>query len=61
MHASIVLGQDPVEYAALFAEVADAYFERGMYAEAGQLYEKLGADATVSKASQYSSQRHILS
>ena len=48
MHASIVLSQDAVEYAALFAEIADAYFEREMYAEAGRIYEKLGADATVS-------------
>lgn len=48
MHASIVLGQDILEYAALFAEIADAYFARGMYAEAGNIYEMLGADAGVS-------------
>lgn len=48
MHASIVLSQDPIEYAALFGEIADAYFEREIYAEAGHIYEMLGADATVS-------------
>lgn len=47
MHASNVLSQDPIEYAALFGEIADAYFEREMYADAGHIYEMLGADATV--------------
>jgi hypothetical protein len=31
----------------LFVEIADAYFEREMYAEASPLYELLGEDATV--------------
>lgn len=48
MHASIVLGQDILEYAALFAEIADAYFDREMYAEASNIYQMLGADAGVS-------------
>lgn len=48
MHAKIVLSQDAAEYAALFSEIADAYFERELYAEAGHIYEMLGADATVS-------------
>lgn len=48
MHADIVLSQDVAEYAALFGEIADAYFERGTYAEAGHIYEMLGGDATTS-------------
>jgi general transcription factor 3C polypeptide 3 (transcription factor C subunit 4) len=48
MHASIVLAQDSVEYAPLFAEIADAYFDRELYADAGHIYEMLGADASVS-------------
>lgn len=48
MHANIVLSQDITEYAPLFSEIADAYFEREMYAEAGHIYEMLGADAGVS-------------
>jgi hypothetical protein len=37
-----------LDYAPLFAEIADAYFEREMYAEARPIYELLGADAAVS-------------
>ncbi|KAI0696177.1 TPR-like protein [Cytidiella melzeri] len=48
MHASIVLSQDALEYGALFPEIADAYFDREMYAEAGHIYEMLGADASAS-------------
>ncbi|OBZ74021.1 hypothetical protein A0H81_06069 [Grifola frondosa] len=48
MHADIVLSQDVMEYAPLFAEIADAYFEREMYAEAGHIYETLGGDAGTS-------------
>ncbi len=48
MHASVILSQDSLEYAPLFAEIADAYFDREMYAEAGHIYEMLGADASVS-------------
>lgn len=49
MHANIVLSQDVSEYAPLFSEIADAYFERGMYSEARGIYEKLGSDAAVSQ------------
>lgn len=48
MHANVVLSQDPLDYAPLFSEIADAYFEREMYAEAVQIYETLGADPGVS-------------
>ncbi|KAI0766969.1 TPR-like protein [Trametes elegans] len=48
MHAKIVLAQDTAEYAPLFSEIADAYFEREMYAEAGHIYEMLGGDAGTS-------------
>lgn len=47
MHANIVLGQDIVEFAALFSEIADAYFERELYADACQIYELLAADLEV--------------
>ncbi|KAI0681984.1 hypothetical protein C8T65DRAFT_750994 [Cerioporus squamosus] len=48
MHAKVILGQDVAEYAPLFSEIADAYFEREMYAEAGHIYEMLGGDAGTS-------------
>ncbi|PCH42829.1 TPR-like protein [Wolfiporia cocos MD-104 SS10] len=48
IHANIVLSQDITEYAPLFGEVADAYYERGLYAEAGHIYEMLGGDAGTS-------------
>ncbi|KAI0820756.1 TPR-like protein [Trametes gibbosa] len=48
MHAKLVLTQDAAEYAPLFSEIADAYFEREMYAEAGHIYEMLGGDAGTS-------------
>ena len=47
MHANIVLSQDIAEYAALFSEIADAYFERELYEDAAHIYEMLGADAGV--------------
>ena len=47
MHADIILSQEIADYAALFTEIADAYFEREMYADAGHIYEMLGADAGV--------------
>ena len=46
-HASIVLNQDVVDYAPLFVEIADAYFDREMYAQARPIYEMLGQDAGV--------------
>ncbi|RDX56401.1 TPR-like protein [Lentinus brumalis] len=48
MHAKMILGQDVAEYAPLFSEIADAYFEREMYVEAGHIYEMLGGDAGTS-------------
>ncbi|KAI1783533.1 TPR-like protein [Ganoderma leucocontextum] len=48
MHAKIILAQDVAEYAPLFSEIADAYFEREMYSEAGHIYEMLGGDAGTS-------------
>lgn len=48
MHADIVLSQDVLDYAPLFAEIADAYFERELYADAKPIYELLGTDAGVS-------------
>jgi general transcription factor 3C polypeptide 3 (transcription factor C subunit 4) len=47
MHAGIVLSHDVLDYAPLFVEIADAYFERDMYADAKPIYEILGADAGV--------------
>lgn len=47
MHAKVILAQDVAEYAPLFSEIADAYYEREMYAEAGHIYEMLGGDAGV--------------
>ena len=48
MHAKVILSQDVAEYAPLFSEIADAYFEKEMYSEAGHIYESLGGDAGVS-------------
>ena len=46
-HANVVLSQEVLDYAPLFAEIADAYFELEMYAEARPIYELLGTDAAV--------------
>ena len=48
LHAKVILSQDVLDYAPLFAEIADAYFERQLYADARPIYELLGADAAVS-------------
>ncbi|EIN05645.1 TPR-like protein [Punctularia strigosozonata HHB-11173 SS5] len=48
MHVSIVLCEDVMDYAPLFGEIADVYFEREMYAEARPIYETLGMDAGTS-------------
>ncbi|KAI5998108.1 hypothetical protein EDD15DRAFT_2243627 [Pisolithus albus] len=48
MHATIVLSQDVLDYAALFVEIADAYFEREMYSDARPIYETLGAEPATS-------------
>jgi general transcription factor 3C polypeptide 3 (transcription factor C subunit 4) len=49
MHASIILAEDVIDYAPLFSELADAFFEREMYADARPIYEMLGTDAGVSR------------
>ncbi|EDR05756.1 uncharacterized protein LACBIDRAFT_329309 [Laccaria bicolor S238N-H82] len=41
LHANAVLAQDILHYAVLFAEIADAYFEREMHAELKPIYELL--------------------
>ncbi|KAF9269641.1 TPR-like protein [Marasmius fiardii PR-910] len=43
-HANVVLSEEVLDYAPLFVEIADAYFEREMYAEAKPVYEVLGTD-----------------
>ncbi|KAJ7087686.1 hypothetical protein B0H15DRAFT_982935, partial [Mycena belliarum] len=48
MHAEVVLAQDILDYAPLSTEIADAYFERELFAEARQIYELLGANDTTS-------------
>ncbi|KAF9459393.1 hypothetical protein BDZ94DRAFT_1199583 [Collybia nuda] len=48
LHANAVLSQDVLDYAPLFGEIADAYFEKELYAEAHPIYELLGADAATS-------------
>ncbi|EAU87481.2 RNA polymerase III transcription factor [Coprinopsis cinerea okayama7 len=47
-HASIILSEDVLDYAVLFSEIADAYFEREMWAEARPIYELLGGDPATS-------------
>lgn len=54
MHANIILREDVLDYAPLFSEIADAFFDREMYANASPLYELLGGDSTVSPSSQLS-------
>ncbi|KAG6826536.1 hypothetical protein H0H92_015434, partial [Tricholoma furcatifolium] len=48
VHANAVLSQDVLDYAPLFAEIADAYFDRELFADARPIYELLGADAATS-------------
>ncbi|KAF9481095.1 TPR-like protein [Pholiota conissans] len=48
LHANTVLAEDVLDYSVLFAEIADAYFEREMYAEAKPIYELLGGDPATS-------------
>lgn len=47
MHAGVILAQDIREYAPLFSEIADAYYDQRMYAAAVATYEELGQDPTV--------------
>ncbi|KAF8153752.1 hypothetical protein B0H34DRAFT_65394 [Crassisporium funariophilum] len=48
LHVNAVLAEDVLDYSVLFAEIADAYFEREMYAEAKPIYELLGGDSATS-------------
>ncbi|KAJ7359218.1 hypothetical protein DFH08DRAFT_686174 [Mycena albidolilacea] len=48
LHVGAVLSEDVLDYAPLFLETADAYFEREMYAEARPIYELLGGEASTS-------------
>lgn len=41
------MSQDILDYAPLFTEIADAFFERELFAEARAIYELLGANDTV--------------
>lgn len=47
MHANIVLAEDEAEFVHLFLEIADTFFEQGMFTDARPIYESLGADASV--------------
>ncbi|KAJ7185570.1 hypothetical protein C8R46DRAFT_382209 [Mycena filopes] len=48
LHVGAVMAEDVLDYAPLFAEAADAYFERELYAEARPIYELLGGDPSTS-------------
>lgn len=48
MHASAILAQEIREYAPLFSEIADAYYDQRMYTSAVAIYEELGQDSSVS-------------
>lgn len=48
VHTSIILAHDVLDYAPLFSEIADAFFERELYKDAQPIYETLGSNATTS-------------
>ncbi|KAJ7686640.1 hypothetical protein B0H17DRAFT_1204069 [Mycena rosella] len=48
LHVSAVLAEDMLDYAPLFVEIADAFFERDMYTEARPIYEMLGGEVSTS-------------
>ncbi|KAJ7848411.1 hypothetical protein B0H13DRAFT_2361910 [Mycena leptocephala] len=48
VHADVVLSQDILDYAPLFSEIADAYFEQELFAEARAIYELLAGNDTTS-------------
>jgi hypothetical protein len=50
MHASIVLAHDIMNYASLYLEIADTYFEKDLYTDARPVYEALGTDSSVREA-----------
>jgi len=47
MYASVILVQGVQEYAPLFSEIADVYYDRRMYTAAVAIYEELGQDPAV--------------
>lgn len=49
-HAGVILSQNVKDFAVLFAEIADAYFEKHLWAEAKPIYELLGGDSEVRRA-----------
>ena len=50
MHSSVILAQDIREYAPLFSEIADAYYDQRMYTAAVAIYEELGQDPSVRRS-----------
>ncbi|KAJ6590475.1 TPR-like protein [Mycena vulgaris] len=44
LHVKAILSEDLLDYAPLFVEIADAYFEEEMYSEAQPIYDLLGSD-----------------
>ncbi|KAJ3569113.1 hypothetical protein NP233_g5266 [Leucocoprinus birnbaumii] len=48
LHASVVLCQNVKSFSVLFAEIADAYFEKQQWADAKPIYELLGGDPETS-------------
>ncbi|KAH6893966.1 hypothetical protein BKA70DRAFT_1160794 [Coprinopsis sp. MPI-PUGE-AT-0042] len=47
-HANLILREDVLDYAVLFCEIADAYFERELWGDAKPIYELLGGDPATS-------------
>ena len=47
MHALIVMSSDIRDYSVLFIDLADTYFDLGMYEEALRIYIELGAHEEV--------------
>ena len=47
MHTEKILAEDVVDYAPLFTELADAYFDFEMFAEDRVIYEKLRCNGMV--------------
>nr|GAT57057.1 TPR-like protein [Mycena chlorophos] len=48
IHAGIILAEDILDYAPLFSELADAYFDIEMWGDAREVYERLGSCETTS-------------
>jgi len=48
LHAGVILSQDVKSFSVLFAEIADAYYEKQLWADAKPIYELLGMDSEVS-------------